>query len=578
MTGKTLKTTQETKDIVDAIFETENVGTTTRSTRNKKQESEGDKNNEEETIENIQTLLDTESKLKKSVTESAKKPEGNIPKITEKVDNSGVFISINSKDDCETLEGEESSEHAVNPLEANEGTQEIPQVMLDQLDLKKFPNLKINEESSVQTTRTPIKGAKKNSNLLSEIHKRMEMRKAKQTKSQDDPHMADKEEGVTPRRLRGGPKKANDQDKDDEEMVTLEETTRRVRGRPKKANHQDKDDDDEEEEIVTPEETPHRGRGRPRKVNKTPFTPQTKQKAEPVSKKEQGTFKVEKKADTEEEDNYEDEAEVPLLSRSRSARKIKMTDKFKSFVAQEKNIKTLLSENEGTRLPEVKSKVLSTPKNQSTPKIKPKSEIQLKLKRKKESSEGEEEVGEEEEEGEEEITSDVDLKENRLRKRKLSKKPDVEKREKTKSPKKRPKKELVSESDLSDFYDEVDDEDMDPDFNESDPGTDASVLSDVELSFEQRSTIGTRTVLELMRDVFHLMPTWNVHILPNTNTFCIAQVIRGVNGVPMLKKCIEMDHNFNVKVFVHQIHYKKYDGVYDSEDHLIELLQLVDSM
>uniref|UniRef100_A0A8D9DXX4 Uncharacterized protein n=1 Tax=Cacopsylla melanoneura TaxID=428564 RepID=A0A8D9DXX4_9HEMI len=140
------------------------------------------------------------------------------------------------------------------------------------------------------------------------------------------------------------------------------------------------------------------------------------------------------------------------------------------------------------------------------------------------------------------------------------------------------RKELISESELSDDYEAVDDEDRDPDFDHGDIGSDVSEgLFELETTLE-RSTTDTRTVVDLMNDVFKLMPTWNVHILPHTDNFCMAQIIRGVNGVPMLKKCIEMDHDFNVKVYVHQIHYKKYDGVYDSEEHLIELLQLVDAM
>lgn len=581
--GVTKESVQTAEDkIAEEIFESPTDKTSvaekvsTRITRRSKKDSENDKNNEEETIENIQTLLNTEVKLQNTVqlTNSAPVVTTEVkPEITEEVDHSGVFISINPKDGTSYLTEEENIDHETsNPLEPRP---EIPQVMLDQLDLKKFPNLKINDKSK-ETSPIIIKKMpqkKNNSKLLAEIQKRMEVRKGQQRKNEP----VEIHTPVIIARNRGRPRTVN---------LNVKPANTPVKLLPKLAP-----------KPVEPIAKP--GSIRIRSDKELKATPKT-----PVVKKIPITKKIEKKMSTEDEPEHTEE-DTSLVMRPKSARKIKLTDKFKSFVAQEKNIRALIEQHGNT--PSIPKKPAA-----ATPR-KPAADIQIKLKRKKE--ETSEEDNDEDHHDDEEETESADESENEkkagrtLRNRKVqktgtpvkktpakpevkkseAKKPEVKKTEVKKTEvqkpevnkaesKKRPRKELISESELSDGYDEVDDEDMDPDFAHSDSYvSDVSLLSDDIMEISENGET-TRTVLEVIKEVFRMMPTWNVHILPNTNSFCIAQITRGVNGIPMLKKCIEMDLDFNVKVFVHQIHYKKYDGVYDSEDHLIELLQLVDAM
>uniref|UniRef100_A0A8D9BB48 Uncharacterized protein n=1 Tax=Cacopsylla melanoneura TaxID=428564 RepID=A0A8D9BB48_9HEMI len=214
-------------DIIDEIFETETNKTVlenTRSRRKKSNESEeASKYMEEETIENIQTLLDTGSEVQKAVSSKKSKEDGEKSE-TDEVNEPSVFISINSKEDSERFLAEEDG--IQNPLESSGPTkptttaaiaQDIPQVMLDQLDLKKFPNLKINEKGTTQSTPIAKPDLKKNNtNLLEAIKKRMQLRKEKQKESKIDKDESEEEEeeegeekqlGDTPRRGRGRPRK-----------------------------------------------------------------------------------------------------------------------------------------------------------------------------------------------------------------------------------------------------------------------------------------------------------------------------------------------------------------------------------
>nr|XP_018913014.1 PREDICTED: histone H3.v1-like [Bemisia tabaci]XP_018913015.1 PREDICTED: histone H3.v1-like [Bemisia tabaci]XP_018913016.1 PREDICTED: histone H3.v1-like [Bemisia tabaci] len=89
---------------------------------------------------------------------------------------------------------------------------------------------------------------------------------------------------------------------------------------------------------------------------------------------------------------------------------------------------------------------------------------------------------------------------------------------------------------------------------------------------------GERTLYDLMQDVSRLLPSWNLHVLPDSNSFCIAQVCRGRSGIPTLKTSIELDEEFNAKVFIHQLHCKRYDGIYDSEESICALIQEIDTL
>lgn len=88
-----------------------------------------------------------------------------------------------------------------------------------------------------------------------------------------------------------------------------------------------------------------------------------------------------------------------------------------------------------------------------------------------------------------------------------------------------------------------------------------------------------RTIYDLINEVSLLRPSWNLHIIPETNAFCIAQVTKGRLGLPTLKKCIELDpEDYNAKVYIHQYHIKRFDGIYDSEDTILALIEEIDSI
>uniref|UniRef100_A0A1B6CW33 Uncharacterized protein n=1 Tax=Clastoptera arizonana TaxID=38151 RepID=A0A1B6CW33_9HEMI len=87
-----------------------------------------------------------------------------------------------------------------------------------------------------------------------------------------------------------------------------------------------------------------------------------------------------------------------------------------------------------------------------------------------------------------------------------------------------------------------------------------------------------RTIYDLMAEINLIYPSWNLHIMPDTNSFCIAQVSRGRIGIPILKKCIELDESYNAKVYVHQYHCKRFDGQYDSEESIIALIHEINAL
>lgn len=88
-----------------------------------------------------------------------------------------------------------------------------------------------------------------------------------------------------------------------------------------------------------------------------------------------------------------------------------------------------------------------------------------------------------------------------------------------------------------------------------------------------------RTIYDLINDISLQRPSWNLHIVPETNAFCIAQVTKGRLGLPTLKKCIELDPDeYSAKVYIHQYHIKRFDGVYDSEDAILGLIEEIDSI
>lgn len=88
-----------------------------------------------------------------------------------------------------------------------------------------------------------------------------------------------------------------------------------------------------------------------------------------------------------------------------------------------------------------------------------------------------------------------------------------------------------------------------------------------------------RTMYDVMNEVFLEYPSWNLHLIPETSAFCIAQVTKGRLGLPTLKKCIELDPvSYNAKVYIHQYHIKRFDGVYDGEESILALIKEIDSI
>lgn len=87
-----------------------------------------------------------------------------------------------------------------------------------------------------------------------------------------------------------------------------------------------------------------------------------------------------------------------------------------------------------------------------------------------------------------------------------------------------------------------------------------------------------KTIYDLMYEIFDKMPSWNLHVIPDTNYFCLAQVSRGRMGIPTLKKSIELNSEFFAKVYVHQLHCKRYDGIYDTESKIIKLIKEIDAL
>ncbi|XP_054268194.1 polycystic kidney disease protein 1-like 3 [Macrosteles quadrilineatus] len=109
----------------------------------------------------------------------------------------------------------------------------------------------------------------------------------------------------------------------------------------------------------------------------------------------------------------------------------------------------------------------------------------------------------------------------------------------------------------------------------SNPVTELSVPSNP----VEEETQSIRTIYDLMNDVSLQYPSWNLHIIPETNAFCIAQVTKGRLGLPTLKKCIELDpETYSAKVYIHQYHIKRFDGVYDSEEAIVALIEEIHSI
>jgi len=103
--------------------------------------------------------------------------------------------------------------------------------------------------------------------------------------------------------------------------------------------------------------------------------------------------------------------------------------------------------------------------------------------------------------------------------------------------------------------------------------------NEVEAELEPSKDPQPRTIYELMNEIALQYPSWNLHIIPENSSFCIAQVTKGRLGLPTLKKCIELNpDSYNAKVYIHQYHIKRFDGVYDSEESILALFNEINNI
>lgn len=87
-----------------------------------------------------------------------------------------------------------------------------------------------------------------------------------------------------------------------------------------------------------------------------------------------------------------------------------------------------------------------------------------------------------------------------------------------------------------------------------------------------------RTIYDVMEYVSDVWPSWSLHILPDTKTFCICEVTRNPVGIPCVSKCIELDEEFNAKVHIYEHHFKTFDGLYNSEEAVVSLINKVNDV
>ncbi|XP_065207061.1 uncharacterized protein LOC135836266 [Planococcus citri] len=87
-----------------------------------------------------------------------------------------------------------------------------------------------------------------------------------------------------------------------------------------------------------------------------------------------------------------------------------------------------------------------------------------------------------------------------------------------------------------------------------------------------------KTIYNIMEEIFDSLPHWNIHVIPENKSFCLAQISLGRNGIPALKKSIEINAEFKAKVYIHQLHCRRYDGIYDTESKIRKLIQDVDNV
>ncbi|KAL1123146.1 hypothetical protein AAG570_002233 [Ranatra chinensis] len=86
------------------------------------------------------------------------------------------------------------------------------------------------------------------------------------------------------------------------------------------------------------------------------------------------------------------------------------------------------------------------------------------------------------------------------------------------------------------------------------------------------------TIYDLVQSISLELPSWNLHVLEDTDSFCIAHVVRGPAGIPVMKKIIEIDGEYNVKVYIDQSLRNEYQGVYNSYESIRNLILTLDTL
>lgn len=94
---------------------------------------------------------------------------------------------------------------------------------------------------------------------------------------------------------------------------------------------------------------------------------------------------------------------------------------------------------------------------------------------------------------------------------------------------------------------------------------------------EEEKKESALTMYDLMQDISVERPTWNIHVTSDGQAFCLAQV-DVVDNVPAMKKVIEIDLDYNAKVFVGGTVMPEFEGKYSGYEDIRQLIYEVDRL
>lgn len=86
------------------------------------------------------------------------------------------------------------------------------------------------------------------------------------------------------------------------------------------------------------------------------------------------------------------------------------------------------------------------------------------------------------------------------------------------------------------------------------------------------------TIYDLMQELSKEMPSWNIHTLSDNGHFSLVQIDNGPLGLPVMKKVILFDNDFNAQVYIGEKPILGYSGIYDSYDSIKQLVLSVDQI